>query len=241
MNADPGKRGGRAVGRRDAASAIVVGVDTGGTFTDLVALVGGEIRVHKVLSTPDDPARAVIEGLSAMLTGVTARVVTYSSTVATNALLEKKGARVALFTNAGFEDLIEIGRQNRTELYALAPTRPEPLVARAMRFGVAQRTLFDGTEALRLTRAELARIARVAARSGAEAFAIGLLHSYANPRAEAAIARALGAAWTSGVGVESDSPRISRIRTPLDDGSQRVRRPPDGHSSREPRAPAQGI
>jgi N-methylhydantoinase A len=191
VNVDPGKRGGRAVGRRNAASAIVVGVDTGGTFTDLVALVGGAIRVHKVLSTPDDPARAVIEGLSAMLTGLTARVVTYSSTVATNALLEKQGARVALFTNAGFEDLIEIGRQNRNDLYALAPSRPEPLVARAMRFGVAQRTLFDGAEALRLTRAELARIARVAARSGAEAFAIGLLHSYANPRAEAAIARAL--------------------------------------------------
>ena len=71
--------------------------------------------------------------------------VTYSSTVATNALLEKKGARVALFTNAGFEDLIEIGRQNRDDLYALAPSRPEPLVGRAMRFGVAERTLFDGS------------------------------------------------------------------------------------------------
>ena len=135
-----------------------------------------------MLSTPDNPARAVLDGLAAMLTGALApAVVTYSSTVATNALLEKSGARVALFTNAGFEDLIEIGRQNRTELYALAPTRPEPLVARAMRFGVAQRTLFDGTEAMRLSAAELSRVRRIAARCGAEAFAICLLHSYANP------------------------------------------------------------
>ncbi|MFZ0888354.1 MAG: hydantoinase/oxoprolinase N-terminal domain-containing protein, partial [Candidatus Binataceae bacterium] len=124
-----GARGGRIAG------AIAVGVDTGGTFTDIVAMVDGSIGVYKLLSTPEDPARAVIEGLRALLDGAAAGALTYSSTVATNALLEKKGARVALFTNAGFEDLIEIGRQNRSALYALAPSRPEPLVARAMRFG----------------------------------------------------------------------------------------------------------
>src|SRR6202035_6029340 len=95
-------------------------------------------------------ARAVITGLKALLEGATQGrdshpdLVTYSSTVATNALLERKGARVLLLTNAGFEDLIEIGRQNRSDLYALAPERPEPLVARAMRLGVAERTYFDG-------------------------------------------------------------------------------------------------
>jgi N-methylhydantoinase A len=166
-------------------------VDTGGTFTDLVALVDGKLVVHKTLSTPDDPARAVVQGLAQMLGGARAELATYSSTVATNALLEKKGARVALFTNARFEDLIEIGRQNRTELYALAPTRPEPLVTRAMRFGVAERTLFDGTIAQPLTGAELARIAKLARDSGAEAFAVCLLHSYANPTSEDAIGRAL--------------------------------------------------
>jgi N-methylhydantoinase A/oxoprolinase/acetone carboxylase beta subunit len=172
---------------------IVVGIDTGGTFTDLVAIAGGEIRVHKVLSTPADPADAVIRGLREMLAGneTAPESVTYSSTVATNALLEKKGARVALFTNAGFEDLIEIGRQNRDDLYALAPSRPEPLVGRAMRFGVAERTLFDGIVISRISRAELARIRRLAARSGADAFAICLLHSYANPKGEESIARAL--------------------------------------------------
>ncbi len=176
---------------RSRRAPILVGIDTGGTFTDLVAIIGDQIRVHKVLSTPADPADAVIRGLHEMLAGARPESVTYSSTVATNALLEKKGARVALFTNGGFEDLIEIGRQNRDDLYALAPSRPEPLVSRAMRFGVAERTLFDGNIIKSLSSTELARIRRLAARSGAEAFAICLLHSYANPRGEELIARAL--------------------------------------------------
>jgi N-methylhydantoinase A/oxoprolinase/acetone carboxylase beta subunit len=177
--------------KRSGASAIIVGVDTGGTFTDMVAIIGGEIKVHKVLSTPLDPADAVIRGLDELLDGSTPTSVTYSSTVATNSLLEKKGARVALITNAGFEDLIEIGRQNRDDLYALAPSRPKPLVDRAIRFGVAERTLFDGTVIRALTSAELARIRRIATSSGAESIAVCLLHSYANPKSEESIARAL--------------------------------------------------
>lgn len=173
------------------ATAIIAGVDTGGTFTDVVAMVDDNLVVYKTLSTPDDPARAVIEGLAQLLDGAKASMVTYSSTVATNALLELKGARVALFTNARFEDLIEIGRQNRAELYALSPSRPEPLVPRAMRFGVEERTLFDGSIATPLTRAELSRMANIARRSGAEVFAVCLLHSYANPKSEDAIAAVL--------------------------------------------------
>jgi len=174
-----------------AKTAITVGIDTGGTFTDLVAIIDGALRVHKVLSTPADPAAAVMSGLVKMLAGARPELVTYSSTVATNALLEGKGARVAIVTNAGFEDLLEIGRQNRDELYALAPSRPAPLVPRARRIGVAERTLFDAKVLLPLTRTELARVRRAAARSGAQAFAICLLHSYANPRGERALARAL--------------------------------------------------
>jgi N-methylhydantoinase A/oxoprolinase/acetone carboxylase beta subunit len=177
--------------KKRRSGPIVVGVDTGGTFTDLVAIIGGEVLVHKVLSTPGDPADSVIRGLREMLAGAMPESVTYSSTVATNALLEKKGARVALFTNAGFEDLIEIGRQNRDDLYALAPSRPEPLVARSMRFGVDERTLFDGAVVKSLSRRELAQIRRLGARSGADAFAVCLLHSYANPKAEESIAHAL--------------------------------------------------
>src|SRR5271156_3161736 len=85
--------------KRRGARTIIVGVDTGGTFTDMVAIIGGEIRVHKVLSTPLDPADAVIRGLREMLAGSAPSSVTYSSTVATNSLLEKKGARAALITN----------------------------------------------------------------------------------------------------------------------------------------------
>ncbi len=169
----------------------MVGVDTGGTFTDLVAIVGGEIKVHKLLSTPDDPAAAVITGIKALLQDALPDFVTYSSTVATNALLEKKGAKVGLFVDAGFEDLIEIGRQNRSQLYALAPSRPEPLVAREMRFGVNGRTYFDGTLASSLDEAALDQVHEIAQQSGAEAIAVCLLHSYANPESEQAIARAL--------------------------------------------------
>ena len=177
---------------RKRVAPIIIGIDTGGTFTDLVAMIDGELRVHKLPSTPHDPAAAVITGLKAILNGATADAVTYSSTVATNALLEKKGARVALIVDAGFEDLIEIGRQNRTEIYALAPERPEPLVPRARRIGVGGRTYFDGAVPAPLTRAALARLRQLADRSGAEAFAVCLLHSYANPASENAIARALG-------------------------------------------------
>ena len=176
---------------RGQPTAIIVGIDTGGTFTDLVALVGGELRVHKLPSTPRDPAAAVINGLAAMLKEAAPGMVTYSSTVATNTLLEGKGARVALVTDRGFEDLIEIGRQNRTELYALAPSRPAPLVRRRLRFGAGGRTLFDGQIAAPLKPAELARLRARIARSGGDAIAIGMLHAYANPASEQALAEAL--------------------------------------------------
>jgi N-methylhydantoinase A len=169
----------------------VIGIDTGGTFTDLVAIVGGRLRVHKTLSTPEDPALAVFDGLKTILEGAEPAAVTYGSTVATNALLERKGARVALITNAGFEDLIEIGRQNRTDLYALAPSRPVPLVPRSMRVGVAERTYFDGSIAKTLSADELTKTAARVANLNVEAAAICLLHSYANPRSENALAHTL--------------------------------------------------
>ncbi len=182
-----------AASRRTASprNPTIIGVDTGGTFTDIAAVIDGELRLHKLLSTPHDPAAAVLEGVRALLGDSVAQTLTYSSTVATNALLERRGARVALFTNAGFEDLIEIGRQNRTDIYALAPARPQPLVSRAMRFGVAERTLFDGQMALELDAAERRRIAKAAAASRAQSFAVCLLHSYANPHSEEAVAEIL--------------------------------------------------
>jgi len=117
-------------GRVPAARAA--GVDTGGTFTDFVALAGSRLVTLKRPSSPGAPERAVLEGLRTIGAGRGSRV-RHGSTVATNTLLERTGARVVFVTNEGFEDLLEIGRQDRPDLYALAPRRPAPLVPAARR------------------------------------------------------------------------------------------------------------
>ena len=113
---------------------VRVGVDTGGTFTDFVFHAGGRAHVFKVPSTPDDPSRAIAEGLrrAAREAGVSVRdlEVVHGTTVGTNALLERRGARAALVTTKGFEDVLVIGRQARGSLYDLDWARPAPLVAR---------------------------------------------------------------------------------------------------------------
>lgn len=176
-----------------AAAPILIGIDTGGTFTDFVWLERGRLRVDKRPSTPDDPARAVLEGVRALLAGRPASAcdLTYGSTVATNAVLERRGARVALLTTAGFEDVLEIGRQTRPDLYALEPERPEPLVPRRRRRGVAERIGHTGEVLRRLTPAALRRARLAVQRSRAESVAICLLHAYANPAHERALGRAL--------------------------------------------------
>ena len=118
------------------AALPVISVDTGGTFTDVLLLDGGRLTALKVPSTPADPAEAVLAGVR-RLAGGRPFLLLHGSTVATNALLERKGARVALVTNRGFEDVIEIGRQNRPQLYALVGHRPPPLVERDDRHGIA--------------------------------------------------------------------------------------------------------
>src|SRR3990170_9082195 len=120
-----------------------VGVDVGGTFTDFLAVEEGRLRVYKRLSTPHDPAEAVLQGLREM--GATPDEVVHGSTVATNTVLERSGARTALITTQGFRDVLEIGRQARANLYGLAPRRTPPLVERALRLEVAQRGAADGT------------------------------------------------------------------------------------------------
>jgi len=169
---------------------IVVAVDTGGTFTDIVCLRAGALHTLKVPSTPDDPARAVLAGIAEVLDAQAGPfVLVHGSTVATNALLERKGARVALVTNAGFEDVLEIGRQNRPQLYALVGHRPPPLVAREHRHGVAGRLGPDGSELEPLDVAALDHLR--AHLEGIESIAICLLHAYADPRHEQAVARCL--------------------------------------------------
>ena len=169
----------------------VLAVDTGGTFTDLLLLEAGRISVLKVPSTPDDPAAAVLAGIEQIFGRRRPKGyrLILGSTVATNTLLERSGARVLLVTNRGFEDVIEIGRQNRPQLYALTGDRQPPLVARDDRIGIAGRLDHRGLELAGVDTDELAGLpARV---REAEAIAVALLHSYANPAHERAVGEAL--------------------------------------------------
>ncbi|HKY63134.1 MAG TPA: hydantoinase/oxoprolinase family protein, partial [bacterium] len=168
----------------------IVAVDTGGTFTDFFALSGGGFRSHKRPSTPADPSRAILQGLAEMKISGPCLLI-HGSTVATNALLERRGARVALLTTAGFEDVLEIGRQNRPRLYELEPWRPAALVPRRLRFGVAERLGPGGAVLRKLEKAELKRLLRELKKHRFEALAIGLLHAYADPAHERRLARAL--------------------------------------------------
>ena len=153
-----------------------IGIDSGGTFTDFVVFhEDGKLESFKLRSNPASPAAVILEGLI-KIAAAKADVV-HGSTVATNALLERKGAKTAFVTTRGFEDVIAIGRQNRPELYNLMPALPVPLVPRELCFGVTERILFDGSVEQELDAGDLHE--RIAA-SGAEAVAICLLHSYQN-------------------------------------------------------------
>ncbi len=167
-----------------------IAVDTGGTFTDCVWLERGKLRIVKVFSTPADPSQAIVEALAeANVSGVV--ILLHGTTVGTNTLLERKGARVAFVTTAGFEDTIEIGRQNRPKLYDLTFERVPPLVARELRFGVPERVAPDGSILQKPSREDLQVLARDVHTSGAESIAISTLFSFANAENERAIGRVL--------------------------------------------------
>jgi N-methylhydantoinase A len=168
----------------------LLGVDTGGTFTDLVLIDGREVRTHKLPSTPDDPSRAVLEGIRHLL-GDDHALVFHGSTVATNALLEGKGATVALVTTSGFRDLLQIGRQHRPRLYALHPQRRPVLVPAERVVEVRERVLADGRVELPLTEEETVRVVEGVRATGCTSVALCLLHAYANPAHEARLQQAL--------------------------------------------------
>jgi N-methylhydantoinase A len=178
------------------AKLRTIGVDTGGTFTDVVAFEDGRYEVAKLASTPADPARAVVAGIQRLAGPRASDHVVHGTTVALNALLSQRTARTAFVTNRGLADVLEIARQDRPELYALHPVKPEPLVPRERRFEVDSRIAptLDGAgfETLaRPSKRELARLVRAVRRARPESIAIGLVHSYARPEIEAEIARAL--------------------------------------------------
>src|ERR1051325_9879761 len=134
---------------------LLVGVDTGGTFTDMVLLQGGTFKVHKVLSTPADPSRAIMEGLRHLGILDDLGVLVHGSTVATNAVLEQKGVPTGLITTAGFRDVLEIGRQMRPSLYDLRKRKVPPLVPRSLRVEVNERLNERGEVMTQLDEASL--------------------------------------------------------------------------------------
>lgn len=162
---------------------MIIGVDTGGTFTDFVYKDGDRWGVYKVLSTPSNPAQAVLEGLRYLSEGKKKQIV-HGSTVATNAILERHGARTALITNKGFEDIIEIGRQNRTRLYDLAYRKEPHIIPSELRFGLQGRILQTGEE-LRPMDMETAKdVALRLKELDIESVAVCFLFSYVNPAHE---------------------------------------------------------
>ena len=165
-----------------------VGIDTGGTFTDFVQFGPGGLTVHKVRSTPDDPSRAILSGLRETASGVEAPDIVHGSTVATNAVLERKGARVGLITTEGFEDVLRIGRQTRPELYNIFVPLPRPLVASELTFGLAERHDHTG-QALRVPdTAAIERLSAECRARDADVIAVCLLHSYRNAAHERLVA-----------------------------------------------------
>src|SRR5260370_19188761 len=184
-----------------------VGVDVGGTFTDLVAREGsGRLRACKVPTTPASLARGVLNGLATVraAAGPPASVA-HGTTVVTNAIVEGRGARVGLVTTRGFRDVLEIQRMSRLHLYDLRlPPKPPPLVERPLRLEVSERVGPDGAVLLPLALDDLPAVAEKFARAGVESVAICLLHSYANPAHERAL-RAAPAPHFAPLPVSSES------------------------------------
>ena len=168
-----------------------IGIDTGGTFTDFVVLCdAGAIESFKLRSNPSSPASVILAGLR-RIAGPSRTEVVHGSTVATNALLERKGARTAFVTTEGFADLVRIGRQNRAQLYNLTPPLKRHLADASLCFGVSERAYFDGSVAKRPSRAQLERLRLRLRRAGVESVAICFLHACANASNERLAARAL--------------------------------------------------
>src|SRR4051794_3575690 len=171
---------------------MLLGVDVGGTFTDAVLAAGGRLYTAKAPTTPDDQSEGVLAAVRSALERAEADAgdveqFAHGTTAATNALLERRGARTVLVATAGFEDVIELGRQNRADLYRLCAARPAPLVDRDHRVGARERMTPDGP----LEDLDLDDVLRRIAELDPEAVAVCLLHAYRHPQHEQALGEAL--------------------------------------------------
>ena len=185
----------------DPSKQIAIGVDIGGTFTDVMLIDerSRSIFSAKVLTTPGQPAQAVLSGVAQVLEQAKAphaavRTVVHGTTLATNAIIERKGARTALLATRGFRDALETATELRYDLHDLFIEFPEPLVPRDRRIGITERTRFDGEVGTPLAESEVAHAVEAFAGDGVEAVAICFLHSYANPANEEAAARLIKSA-----------------------------------------------
>lgn len=176
-----------------------LGIDVGGTFTDatLIDEASGDIRIGKVLSTPADPSEGFLAAVQKMLAenaggSRDVSLLVHATTVATNAIIERKTARAALVTTAGFRDILEIARQIRPALYDIHFEKPPPLVPRERCYGVPERLDPRGRVITELDEAAVARVATELRDQGVETVAVCLLHAYANPRHEQRIAQIIG-------------------------------------------------
>ena len=194
-----------------------LGVDIGGTFTDIVLLgADGTLYNKKILSTPDDYSRAIEDGVRALLeeTGVQAKAISevaHGTTVATNAIIERQGVRVALITTEGFRDVLEIARFRSPRLYDVSFRKPEPLVKRQLRFEVAERISADGAVVRPLDEAAVAQVAEKCAAAGVDAVAICFINAYVNPAHEEAAASLLRD-QLSGIPVTVSSELVPQIQ-----------------------------
>ena len=174
---------------RQTCSEVRIGIDTGGTFTDIVMSIGSKIFTHKILSDPQEPARTVLQGIRQILekNGISKHQdieIIHGSTVATNTLLERQGAEILLITTEDFEDVLEIGRQARPDLYDLNMIKPFPLVSREKRFGVRERILHNGCIQTPIDTNQLDQIINQVDGNQISAIAVCFLFSYVNPKHE---------------------------------------------------------
>jgi N-methylhydantoinase A len=162
----------------------LAGVDVGGTFTDIAYWDSEQdvVRFHKLLTTPDDPTVAIVEGLKAFEQAPD--VVVHGTTLVTNALIERRGAATGLITSEGYRDVLEIGTELRYDTFDLFLTRPDPLVPRRLRLAVAERVGADGQEVVPLDKDAVRKAGQKLAAAGVESVAVGFFNSYRNPEHE---------------------------------------------------------
>ena len=169
----------------------VVGIDVGGTFTDIAVLQDGQLTVHKLPSTPQNPTTGIVQGVREAGVDIESADFVHGSTVATNALLEGKGARTALVTTMGFEDVLEIGRQSRAELYNLEQDRTPTLAPWELRFGLQERVDYTGSILEDLQPDSIEALMALVAEAGVDAVAVSFLFSFLNPVHEEMVYEAL--------------------------------------------------